>query len=69
MGTNTQGLWWDIRDGFGRLFNTVRAIDSQDALNKSDRQAYLIGIGESMDRVNPCGAYAELTSTNGLHPY
>jgi hypothetical protein len=61
------GLWFDIRDGHGELFNTVRAKDSQDALIKSNRQAHLIGIHGS--RMNPSGAYAELTPSKGLHPF
>ncbi len=63
------GLWWDIKDAFGRLFNTVRASDSEDALKKSDRQAYLIGIGSDMLRTNPGGAYAVLTPSKGVHPF
>jgi hypothetical protein len=59
--------WYDIYDGLGRLFNTVKARNSADALKRSNRQAYLIGIKGR--RSNPPYAYAELTPSNGIHPY
>lgn len=63
--------WYDVRDSAGHLFNTVRASDERDALWRSDRQAFVIGIEHRglTRRWNPGASTAELTPSGGKHPF
>ena len=66
------GIWYDVRT-VDKVITTVRAHDSEEALEKGRQHAYMFGIGEyngaPPERMLPANAFAVVTSTYGVHPY
>ena len=69
---NTQkDPWWDILDYNDRIVNTMRGKDERDALQRSRREAYLIGRSDGCGMLSRfcTGTRAVPTPSGGKHPY